>query len=147
MREVTGNIWKIEAEAIVIPTNGIVRRDGACVMGRGLALQAARRYSGLPYVLGSFICKSGNQVYHLGKWFPYEILSFPVKHHWKQEANLELIRRSVGELQEKAAEYGIKEILLPRVGCGNGKLDWEDVKPLLSGLDARFTVVSLPEGV
>ena len=149
MREVTGNIWETDAEAIVIPTNGAVRRDGSCVMGRGLALQATRLYPALPRLLGNLIQAQGNQVYYLGVWHSVDrsrgILSFPVKRHWKEKANLKLIRRSVEELREKADEYGLLTVLLPRVGCGNGRLDWEEVRPLLEILDDRFTVVSLEE--
>ena len=39
MKEITGDLWTIKADARVIPTNGTVRRDGAAVMGRGVALQ------------------------------------------------------------------------------------------------------------
>lgn len=149
MKEVTGNIWEIKGDAIVIPTNGSVQMDGACVMGLGLALQAAQFYPALPGLLGNLIRAQGNQVYYLGIWGRDDksrgrgIIAFPVKHQWKQKADLKLIRRSVEQLQEKVEEYGLLTVVLPRVGCGAGQRDWEDVKPLLSGLDARFTVVSL----
>ena len=35
----------------------------------------------------------------------------------------------------------INEIYLPKVGCGNGGLKWEDVKPHLKFLDDRFIVI------
>ena len=36
----------------------------------------------------------------------------------------------------------------PRVGCGNGALDWKDVRPILRRyLDDRFILVSLPSEV
>ncbi len=46
MIEEFGDIWEIPGDARVITTNGVVRKDGACVMGRGVALQAKMRYPG-----------------------------------------------------------------------------------------------------
>ena len=40
MNEVNGNLWDSNADIIVITTNGAVRKDGAAIMGRGVALQA-----------------------------------------------------------------------------------------------------------
>jgi hypothetical protein len=37
----------------------------------------------------------------------------------------------------------LENVLVPRPGCGNGQLDWEDVKPiLLDHFDDRFIVVT-----
>ena len=36
-------------------------------------------------------------------------------------------------------------VALPRVGRGNGRLDWKDVKPILEGLDDRFVVCYMLE--
>ncbi len=49
---------------------------------------------------------------------------------------------------EKLAEQFVPVLKLPRVGCGNGSLDWEDVQPILERhLDDRFILVSLPSEV
>lgn len=47
MKECQGNIWTYGADIIVITTNGTVRKDGACVMGRGVAQQALKRFLGV----------------------------------------------------------------------------------------------------
>ena len=72
-----------------------------------------------------------------------KILSFPVKTEWWEKANLDVIEGSAKQLSKLAPK---EDVYLPRVGCGNGKLDWKDVKPVLERcLDDRFTVVSLEE--
>ena len=138
MREVEGNLWDYPADWRVIPTNGFVKRNGAAVMGRGLALQATERFPGLAYVLGKELLEQGNHVHLLPE---FSLVTFPVKHNWWEDASLELIERSVKELKLLFVTGDMLSVSLPRVGCGNGRLSWDDVKPLLVGLDYRFTVV------
>lgn len=150
MREIRGDLFDQKTDAIVITTNGAVRKDGAAVMGRGVALQATRRWSEIAWVLGGSLSLHGNHVALLGQPTSgstgYWVVSFPVKHHWRQAADLELISRSVQELIALADKHGWRTVALPRPGCGNGGLDWEIVRPLLEhervGLDARFVVVN-----
>jgi len=54
-----------------------------------------------------------------------------------------LIRQSARQLVEMADKFGWGSVVLPRPGCGNGGLDWDDVRPILEAiLDDRFTVVT-----
>ncbi len=139
----------VACDAIVIPTNGDINRQGKAVMGRGLALQAARRYPLLPKVFADLLRDNGNHV--LDVYQPRHmptILTFPVKHHWHHIAELELIERSAQELVVKTNRLGYRRVSLPRVGCGNGALAWKDVRPILEQyLDDRFILVSLPSEV
>ena len=139
MREHKGNMWDVPADAYVITTNGYVRKDGAAVMGRGCALEAKNRWRGLEYQLGSKIISGGNHVYV----FPMDVaflITMPVKHNWWEKADLNLIERSVKEL---VAEVGnVVTVVMPRPGCGNGQLHWEQVAPLLAHLDDRFIICS-----
>lgn len=142
MLEIKGNIWDYHngANWVVVPTNGFVRKDGTCVMGRGVAAQCASKFPAIPGMLGTSIKNSGNKVYCYGS--PYRIFSFPVKHNWWEEAEPKLISKSVEELLFWVKEWGLDTVYLPQVGCGNGQLAWVDVRPLLiKKLDDRFTVV------
>jgi hypothetical protein len=142
-----GNLWYFHGQNywIVIPTNGTVKRDGSCVMGRGLAKDLKRRDPNFPYVLGSMLQDHGNHVFA----FPTpKIFTFPVKHHWKEKADLDLIQSSAVELLCLVDKHNLDgPFYLPRVGCGNGKRDWDtDVKPILKNiLDNRFVVVRYKE--
>jgi hypothetical protein len=143
MQIIEGNLWKFHTPAnwIVITTNGSIRKDGACVMGRGVALQAKKRYPKLPCELGAKIAESGNNVF---TFKDYGILTFPVKHKWFEKADLELIEHSAKQLL-----YVVdRPIYLPMVGCGNGHLNWRDVRPVLEKyFDDSFTVVTLINGI
>lgn len=166
LKERRQDLWL--AACPVITTNGFVRRDGRCVMGRGTARQAATRYPELPAQLGSYIRKYGNRVFDLGKKPDGKhLLSFPVKpvsvvfngknavKHmrnrfrvgdtvpgWAAVADLRIIERSARQLVRLADHMRLDDIVLPRPGCGAGELDWSLVKPVLERyLDDRFTVV------
>jgi hypothetical protein len=144
MKEVKGNLWDYPADVRVITTNGFVKKNGECVMGRGCAAEAKQRHPRLPKILGDLIQRRGNNVHYL----LYALYSFPVKHHWFQKADIALIEQSAKQLVTLITEdwdSGDKEpiIVLPRPGCGNGQLNWEDVKPILEPiLDDRFHVIT-----
>lgn len=142
MKEIKGNLWDYHKGTnwVVIPTNGFVRNDGTAVMGRGTAAQCANKFPAMPGMLGTSIKNSGNKVYSYGS--PYRIFTFPVKHNWFDLAQPDLIKKSVEELLYWVKEWGLEDVYMPQVGCGNGGLVWVDVRPLLvKKLDDRFTVI------
>jgi hypothetical protein len=142
MKELRADLWEVEAELRVITTNGYVNKKGAAVMGRGCALEAKQRYPGIPFILGDMIKARGNHVHIFGSELEVPLASFPVKHNWWEKADFTLIERSTMELLELVNRLAIDSIVMPRPGCGNGQLDWSDVKPILQfHLDNRFTVV------
>lgn len=145
MLEATGNLWTYPADIRVITTNGTVKKNGECVMGRGCAAEAKTKYSTLAYELGCLIKAHGNHVHQLSNEM---LFSFPVKHNWYEKADLALIERSMWELVEVLNNRGMDQlnVVMPRPGCGNGGLKWSDVKPILeSALDDRFTVITFGE--
>jgi len=154
MIEITGNLfYQPMADAICITTNGIVRKDGACVMGRGCALEATKLFPGIDLTLGQRIKKAGNIVHFLGfhtirptseKPFTTAVLSFPVKYHWGDDADLDLILDSCRQISRIASITELQKIVIPRPGCGNGRLDWQKiVKPAIEPLlDDRFYIIS-----
>lgn len=146
MKEVFGNIWDFHDRGyqIVITTNGFVKKNGECVMGRGIALQAKERFPDIARTLGQIISEAGSQVWLL----PHRLISFPVKHNWWEKAELKLVETSCKQLL-KAVDRGVisSPVYLVRPGCKNGRLDWKDVKPILEKhLDDRFTVVEYEGG-
>lgn len=141
MIEVAGNLWTYPADVRVITTNGTVKKTGEAVMGRGCALEAKLRYVILPLMLGQAISGLGNEAF----WFPCgdcPIVTFPVKHEWYQKADITLIERSARKIARMNALAG-QRVVMPRPGCGNGGLEWKDVKPVIAPiLDDRFHVIT-----
>lgn len=140
MKEEVGNLWEYHAlgEWVAITTNPIVNMHDQLVMGRGTALQAARRFPGLRERLADMVLENGNHVVMLPD---LRLFTFPVKHHWKEKADLALIKQSAYELVE-LADFTTPRVYVPRPGCGNGGLEWRDVRPILGTiLDDRFVIV------
>lgn len=142
MVEAQGNVWDFYGQpdtVIVIPTNGDVNRNGECVMGRGLALQAKKRIPGIALELGKEIKQQGNVPVFLDH---ADCLSFPVKHHWFEKADLDLIQQSACILESLAHDYWEAVFVGVRFGCGNGKLNWKDVKPILESLPDNVLILN-----
>lgn len=103
------------------------------VMGKGLAAEFRKTHPGM-YDEYKRICAEG--LLDIGKLWLWKsegqwVLNFPTKKHWRYPSKLEYVERG---LQKFAAEYevrGIREIAFPRLGCGNGGLNWRDVQPLM----------------
>ena len=141
MREDKINLWEYPADARVITTNGFVKNNGEVVMGRGCAREAVRKYPRLPLLLGDSLKASGNKTFHF--WLKDHILTMPVKHYWWEEADMDLIKKSANELIAIANSWEFEVVAMPRPGCGNGKLDWKEVGPMLNEiLDDRFVALS-----
>ena len=144
MIEVTGNLWTYPADVRVITTNGSIRIDGKAVMGRGCAFEATQRFPLLQKRLGYALLCDGNHVHLVEE----DLLTFPVKHEWRQTASLSLIEQSARELAiiVDYREFGGQPwnvIVLPRPGCGNGGLQWSDVRKVIAPiLDDRFHVIT-----
>jgi O-acetyl-ADP-ribose deacetylase (regulator of RNase III) len=142
MIEIQGNIFNGKCDAICITTNGIVKKNKEAVMGAGIALEASNRFPELPKILGQKLIELGNKVFLLHEDESYSIVSFPTKNHWKDKSDLKLIKKSILELVKLTQEKGWNKIVLPRPGCGNGGLDWKEVKKYVSYLDDRFFIIS-----
>lgn len=138
------------ADAICFTSNGITKKDGKLVMGAGVAKVFRDTFVGIDQEAGTLVKKNGNicqvvrDTFVLGK--PLSIVAFPTKYHWKDDSDLDLIEKSASELYNMANQYGWKTVFLPKPGCNNGRLDWNDVKALLQPkLDNRFIITFLPK--
>lgn len=152
MLEIQGvDIFKIasgDTEAICITTNGVCKVNGDAVMGKGIAKTADEMFH-LSKTLGYLLRTQGSRVYHMGKYSvkgcePYNVFTFPTKHHWHDNSDIELIKQSAKELVVLCDIYGITKCYLPPVGCGCGGLLYDlDVRPIISELlDDRFIVIT-----
>lgn len=141
MKEIKGNLF--DYPVIVIPTNGVIKTNDRLVMGAGVALEAKNKFKDLDLIFGIEVFCSGNVVHVIDYNFDTIIFSFPTKHHYKDNSDLNLIEDSAKQLVDKVNKLNFKEVYLPKVGCGKGNLNWFEVEPVLDKyLDDRFIVVS-----
>lgn len=138
-----GDMWSVfeQSDLFCITTNSYIRRDGALVMGRGIARQAALRFPDLPYRAGEEILRRGlaGGAYYLITLPNTKIALFQVKRFWKSTANLDLIRGAAGRLYDlltHRATLGLPELRIDLnfPGIGNGGMPRSDVLPIISTL-------------
>ena len=151
MLELIGNynifaLPQTDTEGMCITTNGVLKKAGTAVMGKGIALQANNLFN-LSTKLGQYIKQYGNRVFNMGKYSNnskcFNVITFPTKHHWKEPSDITLICKSCEQLVALCNKFGITKCYLPPVGCGCGNLDYKTtVKPQISQiLDDRFIIV------
>ncbi len=143
MIEAVGDLWVYPADFRVITTNGSVKNNGCAVLGRGCAYEASVKYPALPRALGEVLTRRGNRVHYFDE-FNGGLFTFPVKRQWMERASLDLIRQSTKEFQRQLLEFAT--YVMPRAGCGNGQLDWADVRPILTELPDNVVVIDDQRG-
>jgi len=125
-----GNLLAAPVEALVNTVNTVG------VMGRGIALQFKQAY---PTMLRDYerACKAGEvklgkmHVFDLGGLAggPRWIINFPTKGHWRVDSRMADIEAGLGDLVATIKRLRIRSIAIPPLGCGNGGLDWDKVRP------------------
>lgn len=120
MQTLTGDLWDGPPEAWRVVTVNLTRRhDGSAVMGRGVAKQAADLYPDLPRRLGHAIADEA-----AGPFFASDvrIAALPVKRHWRDRADPDLIARGLRRLRAWLLAHPDEELRTPLVGAGFGEL-------------------------
>lgn len=124
---IEGNIFDSPAQVIVNTVNTVG------VMGKGLALEFKNRY---PEMFADYRTACEKRQFTMGKLMLWRapdhwILMFPTKENWRNPSKLEYIERGLKNFVNSYADKNISSIAFPKLGCGNGELDWNDVKPLM----------------
>lgn len=103
------------------------------VMGKGIAKEFKRRY---PEMAEQYrkLCEQG--LLTVGKLWLYRapdkwILNFPTKRHWRERSRLEYVESGLQKFVATYRSRGITSISFPMLGCGNGQLNWDEVRPLM----------------
>ena len=124
---VQGNILETTAKVIVNPVNTVG------VMGKGLALHLKNKYPNMfkkyQYACDNHLLSIG--VLMLCKEDEHWILLFPTKIHWKNPSKIEYIEAGLQKFVSTYRAKQISSIAFPKIGCGNGGLDWEQVSTLI----------------
>lgn len=128
IRFVRGNLLDSEAEALVNAVNCVG------VMGKGIALEFKKRY---PEVFREYaLCCQGGGVQRPGDVWGMRaqgkvIIHAFTKDHWRDKSQLEAVSTCAWRLRVVAGAFEVKSLAVPALGCGNGGLSWDDVKPIL----------------
>ncbi len=126
-----GNLLEAEVEAVVNTVNTVG------VMGRGIALMFKERFPD-NFKAYAAACKAGEV--RTGRMFVTAtgelsgakwIINFPTKQHWRQPSRIEWIEAGLRDLVGVVQHKGIRSLALPPLGCGNGGLEWHEVRPLI----------------
>ena len=62
---------------------------------------------------------------------PKYVINFPTKENWRNPSKLEWISAGLADLKNRVMMMGIESIAIPALGCANGGLHFEDVRPLI----------------
>lgn len=134
-----GDIFKSMAQVLVNPVNCV----GTC--GKGLAKEFAHRYP----TATKFYKRYAKQGYILpgdvSLWVGDPdvdcgarrcgVLHFATKNHWRDPSDLQWVVRGLREFRGNVGrwlnDWGIQSYAFPKLGCGNGGLDWDDVRPIM----------------
>jgi len=125
-----GDLFTSQADILVNPVN-------CCgVMGKGLAAQFKARFPnyfaeykrlcdrGILKVGEPYLTYTGNNP----KW----IISFPTRRNEKERSLLKWIKSGVKKIGNPALSmFDARSMAVPALGCGEGGLKWEDVRPIL----------------
>lgn len=145
-----GNLLEADVEALVNTVNTVG------VMGKGIALMFKEAF---PENFTAYEAACKRQEVVTGRMFvterdallgPRWIINFPTKQHWRARTRMEWIEEGLEDLKRVIREQGIRSVALPPLGCGNGGLKWEQVRPridaVLEGLAEVRVVVFEPAG-
>lgn len=127
LKYVRGDIFNSPAQVLVNTVNTVG------VMGKGIALSFKKKYPEMFTIYRKACDKHQLVIGKLMLWYgpDHWILNFPTKEHWRNPSKMEYIEKGLMAFQRKYADYNITSIAFPKLGCGNGELDWEQVKPLM----------------
>lgn len=135
-----GNLLEEHIEALVNTVNCVG------VMGKGIALQFKQAFpeNFKQYKKACDLKKvQPGEMFttSTGKLFPKYIINFPTKNHWKGKSKIEDIKSGLNALVKEVEQLNIKSIAIPPLGCGNGGLDWGQVKPMIVDAFAQLSDV------
>ena len=102
-------------------------------MGKGIALEFKKRYPDMFIAYRTACEKHQLAIGKLMLWRAPDhwIMMFPTKENWRNPSRLEYIEQGLSKFVNTYAEKNITSIAFPKLGCGNGELNWDDVRPLM----------------
>lgn len=126
-----GNLLTQDVDALVNTVNTVG------VMGKGIALQFKRAF---PANYKAYRSAAMRDEIRLGEMFVFDsglvgprryIVNFPTKGHWRSPSRIEDIESGLTDLVHRLPDLNVTSLAMPALGCGNGGLDWSEVRPMI----------------
>lgn len=135
-------MWGVydNAGLFLVTTNSYITPKGCLVMGGGIAKEARDRFTGLDKILGGKINHLSTYGLLISENWPIGL--FQVKRHYKENADLSLIRYSTNMLKMWANNHQNILVHLNFPGIGLGRLDPLDVYNVICTLPNNVNVWS-----
>ena len=143
IRYTHGNLLEAPTEALINTVNEVG------VMGKGIALMFREAF---PENMRAYAaaCQAGEV--RVGRMFvtlnhdligPRWIINFPTKKHWRNPSKLEWVHEGLKDLVRVIREHRIRSVAIPPLGCGNGGLDWSQVRDEIEAALSEFDDVDI----
>lgn len=133
-----GDLFSSDAQALVNTVNCVG------IMGKGVALEFRKRF---PLMFDDYVARCERGEVRIGEPYLYAdtllppwIVNFPTKQHWRGGSQLAFIEKGLAYLGDHVEGWGIESLAVPPLGCGQGGLQWSEVRPLI---DATFTALPI----
>ncbi|WP_434743019.1 macro domain-containing protein [Micromonospora sp. SH-82] len=126
-----GDLLTADAEALVNAVNTVG------VMGKGIALQFKDAH---PANYESYRTACAAKRVRLGEMHVFDsatpgprryVINFPTKGHWRANSQATDIQAGLTDLVRVVRERRIASVAVPALGCGNGLLEWDRVRPMI----------------
>jgi len=107
------------------------------IMGKGIALEFKRRFPDCcreyNKACRDSVLKPGGLVYveRRDLFGNKDIVHFATKDHWRGKSKLQWIDVGLQKLINELRKRNVESVAMPALGCGLGRLNWEDVKPVV----------------
>ena len=143
IRYTQGNLLEASADALVNTVNEVG------VMGKGIALMFRESFPENNRIYEA-ACKAHEvQISRMlvtrdrdltgERW----IIKKKKKKHWRNPSKLEWIRSGLKDLVRVIGEHNIRSVAVPPLGCGNGGLEWSQVRREIEGTLAELKDVEI----
>jgi O-acetyl-ADP-ribose deacetylase (regulator of RNase III) len=112
------------------------------VMGKGIAKTFRERYPAM-YSEYRKLCDNGDLAIgnlHLWKGSDHWVLNFPTKTTWRLPSKLDYIEKGLETFVNNYEGMGIVSASFPPLGCGNGNLNWNEVRPLIERYLSKISI-------
>ena len=124
---VNHDLFKSPAQTLV----NTVNTEG--VMGKGIAKEFKKRFPAMFKEYRALTDHSELEIGQLHVWRgPSKwVLNFPTKTTWRKPSKLSYVEEGLRKFVVSYEQLGIESVSFPPLGCGNGNLDWDVVRPIM----------------